>query len=59
MYEKRCRKIVEKNQHDSWTLAKYIFVDNRAVAWGRDEVMKHYPMQKLLADIVDAMHTPF
>jgi hypothetical protein len=39
MYEKRCRKIVEKNQHDSWTLAKYIFVDNRAVAWGRAEVM--------------------
>ncbi len=59
MYEKRCRKIVEKNQHDSRTLAKYIFVDNRAVAWGRDQVMKHYPMQKLVSDIVDAMHTPF
>jgi 2-polyprenyl-6-methoxyphenol hydroxylase-like FAD-dependent oxidoreductase len=59
LYEKRCRKIVEKNQHDSRTLAKYIFVDNRAVAWSRDQVMKHYPMQKMVSDIVDAMHTPF
>ncbi len=59
MFEKRCRKIVEKNQHDSRTLAKYIFVENRAVAWGRDQVMKHYPMQKVVGDIVDAMHTPF
>jgi len=59
MFEKRCREIVEKNQHDSRNLAKYIFVDNRAVAWGRDQVMKHYPMQKIIGDIVDAMHTPF
>lgn len=59
MFEKRCRKIIEKNQHDSRTLARYIFVENRAVAWGRDQVMKHYPMQKILSDIVDAMHTPF
>lgn len=36
MFEKRCREIVEKNQHDSRNLAKYIFVDNRTVAWGRD-----------------------
>ena len=59
MFEKRCREIVEKNQHDSRTLAKYIFVDNRAVAWGRDQVMKHHPMQKIVSDIVEAMHTPF
>lgn len=59
MFEKRCRKIVEKNQQDSPNLAKYIFVDNRAVAWGRDQVMKHYPMQKNVSDIVDAMRTPF
>lgn len=59
MFEKRCRKIIEKNQHDSRNLAKYIFVENAAVAWGRDQVMKHYPMQKVVSDIVDAMHTPF
>ena len=27
--------------------------------WGRDKVMKHYPMSKVVSDIVDAMHTPF
>lgn len=59
MYEKRCRHIVERNQRDSRRLAKYIFVDHAAMAWGRDQVMKHYPMTKLVGDIVDAMHTPF
>ena len=29
------------------------------IAWGRDEVVKHYPMAKMVGDIVDAMHTPF
>jgi 2-polyprenyl-6-methoxyphenol hydroxylase-like FAD-dependent oxidoreductase len=59
MYEKRCREIVEDNQKDSRTLARYVFVDNRAVVWGRDKAMKHYPMQRVVGDIIDAMHTPF
>jgi len=59
LFEKRCRHIVEKNQQDSRRLAKYIFVDNAFLAWGRDEVVKHYPMTKLVGDIIDAMHTPF
>lgn len=59
LYEKRCRKIVESNQKDSRKLSRYIFVDGRAKAWGRDRVMKHYPMAKMVDDIVDAMHTPF
>lgn len=59
LFEKRCRNIVEKNQHDSRRLAKYIFVDNAMMAWGRDEIVKHYPMTKMVGDIVDAMHTPF
>jgi len=59
LFEKRCRHIVEKNQEDSRRLAKYIFVDNAAMAWARDELVKHYPMAKMVGDIVDAMHTPF
>lgn len=59
MYEKRCRKILEKNQHDSRQLSKYLFVEHAFTAWGRDQVMKHYPMAKIVGDIVDAMHTPF
>lgn len=59
LFEKRCRSIVEKNQHDSRRLAKYIFVDNALLTWGRDEAVKHYPMTKMVGDIVGAMHTPF
>ncbi len=43
--------------NDSRGLAKYIFVDDSMIAWGRDEVMKHYPMAKMAGDIVDASHT--
>jgi len=59
LFEKPCRDIIEKNQKDSRKLSKYIFVEHRLTAWGRDEVIKHYPMAKMLGDIVDAMHTPF
>lgn len=59
LFEKRCRHIVEKNQADSRRLARYIFVDNAMKAWARDELVKHYPMAKMVGDIVDAMHTPF
>ncbi len=59
MFEKRCRKIVEKNQKDSRRLAKYIFVENAMMAWSRNELVKHYPVAKMVGDIVDAMHTPF
>ena len=59
LFEKRCRDIVEKNQKDSRGLAKYIFVDNAMLAWGRNEIVKHYPMAKMVGDIVNAMHTPF
>ncbi len=59
LFEKRCRRIVEKNQHDSRQLAKYIFIDNAALAWGRDQIIKHYPMTRVVGDIIDAMHTPF
>ena len=59
LFEKRCRHIVEANQKDSRKLAKYIFVDHAATAWGRDQIMKHYPMTKMVGDIIDAMKTPF
>jgi 2-polyprenyl-6-methoxyphenol hydroxylase-like FAD-dependent oxidoreductase len=59
LYEKRCRSVVEKNQSDSRKLARLIFVDGSITTWGRDEIMKHYPMSKMVKEIVDAMHTPW
>ncbi|MEM8576015.1 MAG: FAD-dependent monooxygenase [Pseudomonadota bacterium] len=59
VFEKRCRHIVEKNQQDSRNLAKMIFVENAIVSWGRDEIIKHYPMTKFVQDIIDSMRKPF
>ncbi|MEM9221900.1 MAG: NAD(P)/FAD-dependent oxidoreductase [Pseudomonadota bacterium] len=59
VFEKRCRHMVEKNQDDSRMLAKMIFVDNKIISWGRDELVKHYPMTKFVKNIVDSMKMPF
>jgi|FLOH01.1.fsa_nt_gi FAD-dependent urate hydroxylase len=59
LYEKRARKIIEGNQQDSRSVAKYMFVDGRATAWGRDQLMKHYPAERIVKQIVKSMETPF
>jgi 2-polyprenyl-6-methoxyphenol hydroxylase-like FAD-dependent oxidoreductase len=59
LYEKRCRKVIEGNQHDSRTAAKLMFVENKAVSWGRDHLVKHYPADKIINQIVESMRTPF
>ena len=59
LFEKRCRQIFEKNQGDSRTMARYTFMENATLAWGRNEVLKYYPAMRIVSDIVDAMHTPF
>jgi 2-polyprenyl-6-methoxyphenol hydroxylase-like FAD-dependent oxidoreductase len=59
LYEKRCRPIVEANQHDSRSLARYMFIENRTLSWGRDQMLRHYPPTKMVDQIVDSMRTPF
>ncbi len=59
LYEKRCRHIIEGNQHDSRSLARYMFIENRALSWARDQMLRHYPPSKMVDQIVDSMHTPF
>lgn len=59
LYEKRCRHIVEANQHDSRSLARYMFIENRALSWVRDQALRHYPPTKMVDEIVDSMRTPF
>lgn len=59
LYEKRARKIIQANQDDSRAAAKYMFVSGRAKAWSRDQLVKHYPAQRITAQIVKSMQTPF
>jgi 2-polyprenyl-6-methoxyphenol hydroxylase-like FAD-dependent oxidoreductase len=59
LYEKRCRHIIEGNQQDSRSLARYMFIENRALSWARDQMLRHYPPTKMVDQIVDSMQTPF
>ncbi len=59
LYEKRCRRIIEGNQHDSRSLARYMFIENRSLSWARDQMLRHYPPTKMVDQIVDSMRTPF
>jgi 2-polyprenyl-6-methoxyphenol hydroxylase-like FAD-dependent oxidoreductase len=59
LYEKRCRHIIEANQHDSRSLARYMFVENRTLSWARDQMLRHYPPTKMVDQIVESMRTPF
>ena len=59
LYEKRARKVIEGNQHDSRNAAKYMFVDSKAAAWGRDRLVSVYPANRVIGQIVDSMKSPF
>jgi 2-polyprenyl-6-methoxyphenol hydroxylase-like FAD-dependent oxidoreductase len=58
-YVKRCRRIVETNQSDSRKAARLVFVGSKAVGWGRDQLIKHYPAKRMLKQIVSSMRQPF
>lgn len=59
LFEKRSRKIIEANQKDSRSLAHMMFIENRALNWARDQMLRHYPPTKMVDDILDSMKTPF
>ncbi len=59
LYEKRCRKQVERNQTDSRRLARLMFVRSPLLARARDELARHYPAKRALAQIIDSVHQPF
>jgi len=58
LYAKRAQKVIRGNQEDSRKLARAMFVSNRMAAWGRDEILRHYPVTRIVGQIVDAMHAP-
>jgi 2-polyprenyl-6-methoxyphenol hydroxylase-like FAD-dependent oxidoreductase len=59
MYAKRCQRIVEKNQSDSRKAARFAFIESDPIGWGRDELMKHYPVTRIFKQIAKSMRQPF
>jgi 2-polyprenyl-6-methoxyphenol hydroxylase-like FAD-dependent oxidoreductase len=55
LYERRQRRRVELAQVNSRWLAKVMFVDNAAVAWIRDRIIRLYTMKMLISDISRVM----
>jgi 2-polyprenyl-6-methoxyphenol hydroxylase-like FAD-dependent oxidoreductase len=54
LWEQRVRKRVEANQDNSRTLAKMMFVKGHTTAKIRDLLLRHYPVEKVAADVLSS-----
>ena len=43
----------------SRTAAKLMFVDHKLTTWARDRMVEHYPVAKLLSQIVESSRLAF
>lgn len=59
LYVKRCQKLIRANQDDSRSVARYMFVESKALGWGRDYLLKHYPADRVVKQIINSMRQPF
>lgn len=59
LYEKRCRRVIERSQTDSRRLARVMFVGPARLAWARDQLASRFPAKRALSEIVDSAHQPF
>jgi FAD-dependent urate hydroxylase len=59
LYEKRCRRIIERHQADSRRLARVMFVRHPLLARARDQLVRRYPARRALSQIIDSVHQPF
>ncbi len=59
LYEKRCRSVIERNQTESRRLSRLMFVSHPALAWGRDQLARRYPAERVLGQIIASVHEPF
>lgn len=59
LYEKRCYKIIKANQQDSRNAGRMMFLESNSLGWGRDQLLKHVPMQTFVSNILESMKTPF
>jgi 2-polyprenyl-6-methoxyphenol hydroxylase-like FAD-dependent oxidoreductase len=55
LYEKRQRNRAERAQKNSRDLARFMFVNNPLVAFGRDQFMRVYTLKQLIRDISKVM----
>jgi len=58
LFEKRRRPRVEAAQESSRGMGRMMFVEPRAVAWGRDQLVKAYSLERLVKGIADLMEEP-
>lgn len=59
LYEKRCRRVIERHQADSRRLARVMFVRHPVLARARDQLVRRYPASRALRQIIDSVHQPF
>ena len=59
LYEKRCRRVIERNQADSRRLARVMFVRHQSLARARDQLARHYPAERALGQIISSVRQPF
>ncbi|HEX7360868.1 MAG TPA: NAD(P)/FAD-dependent oxidoreductase [Bryobacteraceae bacterium] len=59
LYVKRCQKLIRANQDDSRSVARYMFVDSKTLGWGRDHLLKYYPADRAVRQIIHSMRQPF
>ena len=58
-YEKRCRGFAERSQTESRRLARAMFVRWPIMARLREQVVRRYPAQHALREIIGSAHQPF
>lgn len=58
LYEKRAAKTARANQSDSRRLARAMFVESDALAWGRERLIRHTPVRAMIGSVLAAMRQP-
>ncbi len=58
LYEKRTAKTARANQRDSRILARSMFIENGALSWGRERLIRHTPVRAMIGSILAAMRQP-
>lgn len=58
VYARRRRPRVEAAQNSSRNLGRFMFLKSRPLAWGRDELVKHFSLESLIQSIADMMEEP-
>ncbi|MGD8280273.1 MAG: NAD(P)/FAD-dependent oxidoreductase [Gemmatimonadota bacterium] len=58
LYEERHRSRAESAQQSSRDLGRLMFVESSPLAWGRDQLVKHYSLERLVQSIATMMDEP-